>query len=62
MSTLTPRGKNNSSKTTPRLTREKDKMPEKEPEPDYYALDLRFVNIINNIYQTRSVYSKDELA
>ena len=37
--------------------RQKESLPEKKPELDYYELNLPEVNYIENIHQTRSIYS-----
>lgn len=51
-----------SKKKTPKGVREKEAAPEKEPDPDYYELDLPEVNYIENIAQTKTIHSKDQLA
>ena len=37
--------------------RVKEAVPEDEPEPDYYEINLPEVNYIENILQTRTVFS-----
>ena len=46
-----PTPKKSSKKTTPKgFLRDKEPVPEKEPEPDYYELNLPEVNYIENIH------------
>jgi len=47
-------------KKTPVGVRAKEAQPDREPDPDYYELDLPEVNYIKNIHQTRTIYAKDD--
>ena len=41
--------------------RAKEAAPEKEAEPDYYELDLPEVNYIENIHQTKTIYTMEQI-